>query len=153
MHFFRWATGAKAKGDRKDYGKLVNKFICTFCPRANCKFRAFFIITFDFVGRCKEKCYPALENHSHKELTMTAYYETNPDSHFYAYMQDKSVEQSLSTDEKTERKMEAINTLAIWGLENMEFTPDEQNYLIYAFINDLDSDVVLNKLLENRESQ
>ncbi|RPE80727.1 hypothetical protein EDD65_1253 [Keratinibaculum paraultunense] len=84
---------------------------------------------------------------------MTAYYETNPDSHFYAYMQDKSVEQSLSTDEKTERKMEAINTLAIWGLENMEFTPDEQNYLIYAFINDLDSDVVLNKLLENRESQ
>lgn len=84
---------------------------------------------------------------------MTVYYETNPNSPFYAYMQNKSVEQSLSTDEKAERKTEAINTLAMWGLENMAFTSDEQNYLIYAFINDLNSDVVLNTLLENRKSQ
>lgn len=77
-------------------------------------------------------------------------YETNPNSPFYAFMQDKSVEQSLSADEKTERKTEAINTLAMWGLENMAFTPDEQNYLIYAFINDVAPDVARGVLLREK---
>lgn len=77
-------------------------------------------------------------------------YETNPNSPFYAYMLDKSVEQSLSADEKTERKTEAINTLAMWGLENMAFTPDEQNYLIYAFINDVAPDVARGVLLREK---
>ncbi|HDR0700166.1 TPA: hypothetical protein QBZ84_002007 [Pasteurella multocida] len=84
---------------------------------------------------------------------MKDFYETNPRSPFYAFMQDKSVEQSLSADEKAERKTEAINTLAMWGLENMAFTPDEQNYLIYAFINDLNSDTVLNTLLEIKQNR
>ncbi|HII3833387.1 TPA: hypothetical protein ACY4AC_002186 [Pasteurella multocida] len=74
-------------------------------------------------------------------------YETNPNSPFFAFMQNKDVEQSLSNDEKEQRKINAINTLAIWGLENMEFTADEQNYLIYAFINDVNSDFACDKLL------
>lgn len=83
---------------------------------------------------------------------MKDFYETNPNNPFYAYMQDKSVEQSLSADEMAERKTEAINTLAMLGLENMDFTPDEQNYLIYAFINDVDPSVACDVLMENSVS-
>lgn len=80
---------------------------------------------------------------------MRTLYETNPNSPFFAFMQNKDVEQSLSDDEKEQRKIEAINTLAMWGLENMEFSTDEQNYLIYAFINEVDSDFACDVLMGN----
>lgn len=79
------------------------------------------------------------------------HYELNPNSPFYPYMQDTSVEQSLSEIEQEQRKANAINALAMWGLENMEFTADEQNYLIYAFINDIEPDIALKNLLNGAE--
>ncbi|HDR1174476.1 TPA: hypothetical protein QB630_002135 [Pasteurella multocida] len=81
------------------------------------------------------------------------HYELNPNSPFYSYMQDTSVEQSLSEIEREQRKKHAINSIVIWELECMGFTADEHNYLIYAFINDIEPDIAFKNLTKNANHQ
>lgn len=79
---------------------------------------------------------------------MKTYYELTPNSPFFPYMQDRSVENALTGDEKEKLYLEAINALVFSGLENMEFGENERNYLIYAFLNKIDPDFMGDKLIE-----
>lgn len=79
---------------------------------------------------------------------MKTYYELTPNSQFFPYMQDRSVENALTEDEKEKLYLEAVNALVFSGLENMEFGENERNYLIYAFLNKIDPDFMGDKLIE-----
>ncbi|MDY6215642.1 hypothetical protein [Actinobacillus porcinus] len=66
------------------------------------------------------------------------YYELNPQSPYFPYMQDTSVEDMLSEDEKDSLYRTQLAGILFSMFEGAEFTEDEKNFMIYATINDLE---------------
>lgn len=77
---------------------------------------------------------------------MKQYYELNPNSPFYPYMQDTSVEQSLSDDEKDSRYRTQLAGILFSMYEGAEFTDDEKNYFIYATLNKIPAEIAFNNM-------
>lgn len=73
-------------------------------------------------------------------------YETNPNSPFYPYMQDTSVEQSLSDDEKDSLYRTQLAGILFGMYEGAEFTEDEKNYFIYAMLNKIPAEIAFNNM-------
>lgn len=69
---------------------------------------------------------------------MKTFYEINPNSPFYPYMQDTSVEKSLSFDEKDRRYRTQLAGILFSMYEGFEYTEDEKNFMIYATFNNLE---------------
>lgn len=82
---------------------------------------------------------------------MKKYYELNPDSPFYYAMQNTENEQKLSEEEKQEIYEHTMNIFAINGLEGFEYSEDERNYFIYAFLNSISDEEMERILLKNNK--
>lgn len=72
-----------------------------------------------------------------------AYYELNPESPFYPYMQDTSVEDALSEEMKEKFYQAQLAGLLFSMYEGFAYTEDEKNFMIYAALN-LDPKVAFN---------
>ena len=77
------------------------------------------------------------------------YYELNPDSPFYHLMQDTTVEDSLSDEEKERIVWITRSNLVSVDLETEKCTPDEEAYIIYAALNDIPQNEAVKDLLAN----
>ncbi|AHN72938.1 hypothetical protein [Aggregatibacter actinomycetemcomitans] len=80
---------------------------------------------------------------------MAKYYERNPNSPFFHLMQDTSVEDKLSEEEKERIVWITKTNLISVDLETEKSTPDEEAYLLYVALNDVPADEATRNLLIN----
>ncbi|EGY32812.1 hypothetical protein SC1083_1828 [Aggregatibacter actinomycetemcomitans serotype e str. SC1083] len=80
---------------------------------------------------------------------MSKYYERNPNSPFFHLMQDTSVEDKLSEEEKEHIVWVTKTNLISVDLETEKSTNDEEAYIIYSALNKCPSDEVAKNLLIN----
>lgn len=66
------------------------------------------------------------------------FYELNTNSPYFPYMQDTSVEDKLSIEEKDILYRTQLAGILFSMFEGASFTEDEKNFMIYASINDFD---------------
>lgn len=66
------------------------------------------------------------------------YYELNPESPYFPYMQDTSIEDKLTEDEKDSLYRTQLAGILFSMYEGAEFSEDKKNFMIYASINHLE---------------
>ena len=80
---------------------------------------------------------------------MSKYYDRNPNSPFIHLMQDTSVEDKLSEEEKERIVWVTKTNLISVDLETEKSTPDEEAYILYAALNNVPEDEAIRNLLIN----
>ncbi|TYG35143.1 hypothetical protein FW755_08600 [Lonepinella koalarum] len=74
------------------------------------------------------------------------YYELNKNSPYYSYMQNTSVENSLTTEEKDYLYRTQLAGILFGMYEQCHYSEDEKNYAIYAILNKVDSETAFNNM-------
>lgn len=77
-----------------------------------------------------------------------SYYELNPNSPYYPYMQDTSVEQDKSEEDKAYIKSAVGSALVSNQLETDKIPQYRWDYLMYCALNDIPQEVTLNTLIK-----
>ncbi len=72
------------------------------------------------------------------------YYQVNSHSPYYPYMQDTSVENSLTESEKNKLYHNQLSGILFGMYEGFEYSEDEKNYLCYSAVNKIESEVAFN---------
>lgn len=75
-------------------------------------------------------------------------YELDPDNPLLPFMQDTSVEDSLSYEELDDRYRTQLAGILFSMYEGAEFNEHEKNYFIYSALNDIEPDVVSYNVLK-----
>ena len=70
-------------------------------------------------------------------MNVKRHYELNPNSPFFDLMQDTSVEDQLSEEEKERAAWIMKSNLLSADLETSPTSEDEKNYLLYSTLNDI----------------
>lgn len=89
------------------------------------------------------------------KIVSNIYYQLNKKSFFYPFMQDTTVEDLLTEEEKRKKYNEIIAKISFCEMEGEETNLDEKNYLIYAVLNNVSKEVIqkniLNWIAKNEE--
>lgn len=75
------------------------------------------------------------------------YYQLNKKSFFYPFMQDTTVEDLLTDEEKRKKYDEIMAKISFCEMEGEKTNLDEKNYLIYAILNNVANDVIQKNIL------
>ena len=78
---------------------------------------------------------------------MNKYYELDPNSPYYPYMQDTSVEQVKTEEEKAYIKRAVGSALVSNQLETSKIEQFEWDYLMYCAMNDVPKEIGLKRIL------
>lgn len=72
------------------------------------------------------------------------YYNLDSRSPYYPYMQDTSIESSLTEREKKELYNNQLSGILFGMYEGFEYNEDEKNYLCYSAVNKVESEIAFN---------
>lgn len=76
------------------------------------------------------------------------YYIRDPESPFYDLMEDTTIEQTLTEEEKIKIQKQGITTRVFTMFEGGDITDHEHNFSLYAFMNKKDCNFVINAILK-----
>lgn len=76
------------------------------------------------------------------------YYVRDPESPFYDLMEDVTVEQTLSEEEKLKIQKQGVASRVFTMFEGGDITDHEHNFSLYAFMNGKDCNFVINAILK-----
>lgn len=81
------------------------------------------------------------------------FYELNLNSPYFPYMQDTSVEDKLSIEEKEVLYRAQLAGILFSMFEGASFTEDEKNYFIYVILNKIPTEIAFNNMqrVENKQ--
>lgn len=84
---------------------------------------------------------------------MNKYYELDPNSPYYPYMQDTSVERGKSKEEKDYIKRAVGSALVSNQLETSKIEQFDWDYLMYCAMNDVPKEIGLKHILLQKFSE